>query len=220
MLPTLHALERSCTRVPGAIKQIVLIDPDDLEELPAYYLLPNVAGLSFKSGKSAWAFRHDRFRGRLEDTTNTDSEAGDYFEYTLTATVRNIRLDVEWLRAKLMNRRIHAVATYANGTQRFLPWIRISAAGDSGESLTARNQYTFRGVCRLDRPAPLIDAVIEGTPGEPGDPAPPTEFVTPVTINTTDAAYTYQVPAGVLLTAIWIRSNQAQTVLIGTTNGG
>lgn len=220
MLATLHAIERSCTRVPGSIKQIVLIDPDDLEQTPPYYQVPNVAAISFKSGKSAWAFRHDRFRGRLEDTTNTDNEAGDYFEYTLTATVRNIRLDVEWLRAKLINRRIHLVATYADGTQRFLPFVRLSAAGDSGESQAARNQYTFRAVCRLDRPAPLIHATITGTPGEGGDPTVPESTVTPVTINTTAAAYTYQVPAGLLLSAIWIRSNQAQTVRIGTTNGG
>jgi len=220
MLATLHAIERSCTRVPGSIKQIVLIDPDDLEEIPPYYQVPNVVGLSFKSGKSAWAFRHDRFRGRLEDTTNTDNDAGDYFEYTLTAALRNIRLDVEWLRAKLINRRIHIVATYADGTQRFLPYARLSATGDSGESLTARNQYTFRAVCRLDRPAPLVNTVIAGLPGEVGDPEPPEEFVVPITINTSEEDYVYEIAAGKLLTAIWIGGNEAQTVSIGTTNGG
>lgn len=220
MLATLHAIERSCTRVPGSIKTIVLIDPNDLQTLPPYFQVPNVAGLSFKSGKSAWAFRHDRFRGRLEDTTNTDNEAGDFFEYTLTATIRNIRLDVEWLRAKLINRRIHIVATYADGTQRFLPYARLSATGDSGESLTARNQYTFRAVCRLDRPAPLVNTVIPGTPGEPGDPEEPQSFVTPVIINTSASSYTYQVPAGKLLTAIWVRSTQAQNISIGTSNEG
>jgi len=220
MLPTLHALERSCSRIPGAIKQIVIIDPDDLIGVPAYYLIPNVNDLSFKTGKSAWAFRHDRFRGRLNDNTITDDEAGDFFEYTLTATVRNIRLDVEWLRAKLMNRRVHAVATYANGAQRFLPWIRLSAASDSGDSPTARNQYSFRGVCRMDRPAPFINAIIEGTPGEPGDYQPPTQGAGPDVINTSAQSYTYKVPAGRLVTAIWILSNQAQTVQIGLAPGG
>lgn len=219
MLPQLHALERSCTRVPGALYQILLIDPDDLEELPPYYLMPNVEELSFKSGKSAFAFQHDRLRGRLEDNTLTDADAGDVFEYTLTCTIRNIRLDVEYLRAKLINRRIHVVCKYGDGTQRFLPFVRLSAAHDSGEVISARNQYTFRGFMRLDRPAPLIDTALAGG-GEPIQPGAPTPAVAIESISTSASSYTFQVPAGKLLTAIWIRSTQAQTPRIGTTNGG
>ena len=191
-----------------------------MEELPLYYLLPNMNSIAFKSGKTAFTFQHDRLRGRLEDNTLTDAEAGDVFEYTLTCTIRNIRLDVEYIRAKLINRRIHIVARYGDGTQRFLPFVRLSAAHDSGDVISARNQYTFRGTTRLDRPAPLIDTALTGG-GTPIQPQPPAAGVTPITINTSESNYTYQIPAGKLLTAIWIRSTtQAQTVRIGTTNGG
>jgi len=221
MLPTLHAIERSCTRVEGSLTQIILIDPDDLEELPDYFLIPNVEALNFKSGKSAWAFGKDRLRGRLEDNTNTAEAGGDFFEYILTATVRNIRLDVEYLRMKLMNRRIHIVATYGDGLQRFLPYMRLSASGDSGERTASRNQYTFKGVARLDRPASLVDTELSGSiGGGVPDPGEGESLVTPVVITTTDPTYIYEVAAGKLVTAIWIRSDAAQTVQIGTSAGG
>lgn len=221
MLPTLHAIERSCTRVPGSLTQIILIDPDDLEELPDYFLIPNVEALNFKSGKSAWAFGKDRLRGRLEDNTNTNEPGGDYFEYILTATVRNIRLDVEYLRMKLINRRIHLVVTYGDGLQRFIPYMRLTAAGDSGERTASRNQYTFKATARIDRPAPLVDTALSGSIGggvpDPGDGE---STVTPVVISTSSPTYIYSVPAGKLIAAIWIRSDAAQSPQIGTTSGG
>lgn len=221
MLPQLHSIERSCSRVPGALTEIILIDPADLEEIPDYFLLPNVAALNFKPGKSGWAFQHDRLRGRLEDNTNTDQDAGDYIEYVLSCTVRNIRLDVEYLRMKLLNRRIHVVAKYGDGLQRFIPYMRLSAAGDSGERPTSRNQYTFRGLARLDKPAPLIDTELSGSIGG-GAPTPsdPGSTVEPVVITTSASTYIYSVPAGKLLTAIWVRSDAGQTVQIGTSAGG
>ena len=220
MLPQLHSIERSCTRVQGAIHEIILIDPDDLEELPDYYLIPSVAELNFKPGKAAWVFQHDRLRGRLEDNTNTDNDNGDYFEYILTCTVRNIRLDVEYLRRKLINRRIHVVAKYGDGLQRFLPYMRLAAAGDSGERPATRNQYTFRGITRTDKPAPLIDTELSGSIGGTPAPGDPESTVTPVVITTSDPTYIYELPEGKLLTAIWIRSDDAQTVLVGTSAGG
>lgn len=220
MLPQLHSIERSCTRVQGAISEIILIDPDDLEEVPDYFIVPTVDELNFKPGKSGWVFQHDRLRGRLEDNTNTDQDAGDYFEYILTCTVRNIRLDVEYLRMKLINRRIHVVAKYGDGLQRFLPYMRLSAAGDSGERLASRNQYTFRGIARTEKPAPLIDTELSGSIGGTPTPTDPDSTVTPVVIITSASTYTYTVPADKLLAAIWVRSDAGQTVQIGTSSGG
>lgn len=194
----------------------MLIDPADLWELPDYYNIPNVESLNFKEGKAPWAFEKDRFSGRLEGATGTDQDGGDVFDYTLTCTIRNIRLDVEYLRSKLINRRIHVVATYGDGLQRFLPYIRLVAVDDSGESRVSRNQYTFRGTLRLDRPAPLIDTTL--TPGIGGGvtPGDPESTVTPVVITTSASTYTYSVPAGKLLTAIWISGDAGQTVSVGT----
>lgn len=216
MLATLHSIERSCVRVPGSLTQILLIDPADLWEVPDYYLIPNAESLNFKEGKSAWALDKDRFSGRLEDATGIDQDGGDVFDYTLTFTVRNIRLDVEYLRAKLINRRIHVVATYGDGLQRFLPYIRLVAVGDSGESRLSRNQYTFRGTLRLHRPAPLIDTTLTGGIGGGITPGEGESTVTPVVITTSASTYTYQVPAGKLLTAIWILSDDDQTASVGT----
>lgn len=218
MLPQLHAIERQCSRIPGALKQIVLIDPDDLQELPDYYVLPNVAELLFKPGKTAFTFQHDRANGRLEDTQTTDNRAGDIFEYTLSCTIRNIRLDVDYLRAKLINRRIHVVATYQDGSQRFLPYMRLSSGSDSGESRSARNGYSFKGVARLHRPAVFIAAEITGGGDVPDTGTTPA--VSPVSISTSASTYTYLVPAGKLVTAIWVKSDASQEVQVGTTSGG
>lgn len=222
MFPELHAIERVCSRTPGSIKRIVLIDPDDLASQPDWHLLPSIATLSFLPGKAAYDFQDDRLTARLEDTTE-DAPAGDFFQYTLTARLRTVRAEVELLRAKTVNRRLHVIATYYNDEQRFLPDMRLRFRADSADRPAGRNGYQVTGVCRLAKPAPFLDAVVDviGGPYVPPD-TPPTSIngVTLVEITTSDSSYVYEIAAGFLLLGWEVTGTTAQTVALGTTAGG
>lgn len=218
MFSQLYDIERQCSRIPGALAQIVLIDPADLLSEPVWYELPNIDALDFKPGKDVYRFDCDHFTSRLTDRHNAGSQVGDFFEYTLTATVRGIRLDVDLLRKRLMNRRIHVVATYADGYQRFLPNIRLTGDSDSSNRRLGRNEYTFTGTTRLTGPAPGLDATL--TPpsgGESGGGGGTSEMFT---INTTSSSTSYSLTAGTLLDNVIIVSDASCTVNIGTTPGG
>lgn len=220
MFPELHAVERACTRTPGSLKRIVFIDPDDLASQPDWHLLPSIEDLDFLPGKGAYDFQDDRLTARLEDTTD-DNAAGDFFQYTLTARLRHVRVEMELFRAKIVNRRLHAVATYYDGEQRFIPDMRLRARADSADRPGGRNGYQFTGTARLLKPAPFLNAAVDVI----GGPYVPPEGgevlgVTLVELTATDPTYSYAVPSGKWLDGIEIRSTDAQTIKIGTTAGG
>lgn len=217
----LNAIERSCTRTSGGLKTLVLIDPADLTEQPAWHLSPNIADISFAPGKAAYVFQHKRFTARLEDDTPTDA-AGDYFTYRLTAFIRVIRGEVELLRAKLINRRIHVVVTYMNGEQRFLPYLRLTGKGDSGATYGKDAPgVNFTGVMRLLKPAPFVAGTFDviGGPYVPPESGG-TGTVTLVELSTEDGTFSYTVPTGKWISGLEIRSTDAQTIKVGTTAGG
>lgn len=220
MFPELHAVERICTRTPGSLKRIVLIDPDDLASQPDWHLLPSIGDLDFSPGAGAYAFEDDRLTARLDDTTE-DAPAGDFFQYTLTARLRTVRAEMELFRAKIVNRRLHVVATYYNDEQRFVPNMRLRARADSAERPSGRNGYVFTGTARLYKPAPFLNATVDviGGPYVPPEEGE-TLGVTLVEITATDPTYTYAVPSGKWVDGIEIRSTDAQTIKIGTTAGG
>lgn len=222
MFPELHALERVCARTPGSLKRLVLIDPGDLSATPAWHIEPSIDDLEFSPGAGAYDFQLDRLTGRLDDNTVTTNAAGDFFEYNLSARVRTVRVEAEYLRAKLRNRRVHAVVTDYAGTQRYLPNIRLTARADTGGRPSDRNGYTISGSLRLHKPAPFLNASIDviGGPYVPPTPTSPVGGVLMVPITTTDSSYTYQVPAGYLLAFVYVRSDEAQTVSLGTTVSG
>lgn len=222
MVLELNAIEKSCLRTSGGIKQIVLIDPDDLSAQPAWHVVPNIDEISFLSGKAAYAFQHTRFTATLTDETPTDAVAGDFFTYRLTAFIRIIRGEVELLRAKLQNRRIHTIVTYMDGSQRFLPYMRFSGKGDSGARYGKDAPgVTFTGICRLLRPAPFLAGEFDviGGPYVPPDSGA-TGVVTTIEIVTTDASYSYIIPTGKWLVGWEVKSDADQTVSLGTTVSG
>lgn len=215
----LHAITRPCNTVPGSLKWIALIDPDDLVTRPRYYLLPNLVDLEFKPGKSAYAFEATPLTSRMVDTTQ-DSDAGDSYQYALNANLKNFRLEVELLRAKLRNRRVHVLVCYMDNLQRFIPSMRIFMEGDSGTK-SEPNQYRVQAIATLRKPAPTLDATIEISGGSgDSETTPPSSGTGPVQITTTDGSYTYTIPSGKLLVAIFMRSTDDQVVAIGTSAGG
>lgn len=220
MFPELHAVERACTRTPGSLKRIVLIDPDDLASQPDWHLLPSIEDLDFLPGAGAYDFQDDRLTARLEDTTD-DAVAGDYFQYTLTARLRTVRAEMELLRAKIVNRRLHVIVTYYNSEQRFLPNMRLRVRADSADRPSGRNGYVFVGTTRLHKPAPFLNAAVDVIGGPYVPPAEgETLGVTLVELTATDPTYSYSVPSGKWLDGIEIRSTSAQTIKIGTTASG
>lgn len=161
MFLELHAIERPCYEASPALRLIVLIDPDDLVSQPSYFVVPNLEALEFKPGKSAYAFHHEAFTGRLTDKVVKNNPAGDFFEYDLKATVRTVRPTVESLRLKLMNRRIHVVATYGDRFQRFVPMLRMNGDSDSGDR-NSPNLYAFSGFTQVTQPAPSLGVELGG----------------------------------------------------------
>lgn len=155
----LHDIERLCRPPAGGLKEIALVEPDDLVAEPTYSRVP-VATSAYKPGKRAWLFEANYFTGRLTDTQATSAQAGDYFDYELTATVRGVRLDVEYLREKLKNRRVHALVTYSDGTRRWLPFMRITSSSDSGRRLSERNEYSFVARLRRSSVAPFLEGTL------------------------------------------------------------
>lgn len=223
MLCELIEIERACSYPLGSLKQVALINPNDLYSQPKWYDIPNVADLDWKPGKSAYSFPCDRQNARLTDKPVISARAGDVVEYNLSCTVRGIRLQVDWLRRRLINRRIHVVATYQDGYQKFVPWMRLLGESDSGERRNSRNQYSFTGQARLLNLAPAIAASL--TPGGGGggggetDP-PPVAGIEPVVITTSASTATYLLPAGKTLLFYYISSNADQVVDLGITASG
>ncbi len=218
----LHAIERPCLRVMGGLKRLALIDPDDLSVQPTWHTLQNIAELTFNPGKAAYAFEADLFTGQLVGDTDAGAAAGDATTYTLTGFFRNVRLDVEFLRAKLRNRRIHVVATYWDGTQRFVPYMRFKFKDDSGARGADRQGYTVTATSTLATPAPLIDAELtivypDGTVVTP--PSTSAGGVTTSVHTTDDETFSFNLPAGKWLIGVYVRSDEAQTVTLGTSPG-
>lgn len=159
--------------------------------------------------------------GRLSDKTPTTDEAGDYFEYLVDAKLRNISIDMELLRAKLRNRRFHVWVQYYDSSERVLPYMRLTASGDSADKPGAFQGYTLTGSLRLASPAPYIGAtpaIEDGLP--PSGSSPDTGEMIKDVVTTSAASATFNLPAGALLTAVAVKSNADQTVSIGLTSGG
>lgn len=217
---TLHAVTKACQKPAAGLKALAIIEPTDLAAQPVWYLEPSIDSLSFLPDKAAYAFEADRLTARLTEKTPTNDRHGDKFEYLLQAFVSGMRPDIELYRAKIRNRRYHVVATYQNDLQRFLPFMRLSADGDSGDR-SSKNGYSFSGTMRMHRPAPYLDAtfdVIGGPYVPPGGGS--SGDATLVTITTIEEDYTYSVPSGKWVAGIEVRSSDAQTLSMGTSPGG
>jgi hypothetical protein len=223
MTPDLHVVEKVCRRTPGALKRLQLIDPRDLDVQPDWHLVPNVAELVFLPGKAAYDFPMKTLNARLSDNTNTGQDGGDFFEYSLEAKVRTVRIELETLRAKLRNRRIHVVATYYDGSRRLLPGIRLTAAGDSADRPAGQNAYSISGRLQSAYPAPYIasEYTLPTVPVvPPSTSSSTTAEVLVLPITTTASSLTQSIPSGALLIAIWISGDSDQEVSIGLTSGG
>jgi hypothetical protein len=222
MIPELHVLERTCVRIPGSLKRLVLIDPNDLASQPDWHLVPNVDALDFIPGAGGYEFEGKRLNGRLSDNTNTGNDCGDILEYNLEARVRTVSVEMEYLRAKLRNRRLHVHVTYYNGTERIVPNMRLTAKGDSAERPAGFNGYSISGIAQLDKPAPYLATTpsVIGGPYIPPTPGDLGSGVQIVPITATGSTYTYAIPAGKWLVGWEVRSTSAQTPLLGTTPGG
>lgn len=215
----LHAIARSCARDLAGLTSVAMIDPDDLDQQPDWYLLNDVDELVFKPGKSPYNLQLVIASAKLEDESD-DSPQGDSFMHRLSLRVKGVRGEVDLLRAKLRNRRIHFLVTYQDGRQRFIPYMRLASKGDSGARIGADvNGYNFTLTCKLDRPAPFVGGTYNII-GGPGSDTGGTNPITVDTITTSSSTTTYTLPAGALLIAIYISGNAAQEVSIGRTSGG
>ncbi len=219
MTTELNAIERSCAKYGGGLKSLALVDPADLDSQPSWYILPNIASLDFGAGKAAYVFSHDRLQGSLTGDTDTSNPGGDVFTYRLSAFIRHLRGEGDLLRNKLRNRRVHVLGTYFDGSQRFVPNMRLSAADQSGDRAGAKQGYAFTGVARLNSAAPWLQGSFDVIGGPYVPPAVPSGDggVSIIEIATSDPTYTYNILAGYWLVGWEITGNTAQSVSLGTT---
>lgn len=218
---TLHAVTKACQKPAPGLKAIAIIEPTDLSAQPVWYLEPSIASLSFLPGKAAFSFDADRLTARLTDKTATNERHGDRFDYLLQAFVSGVRPEVEFLRAKIRNRRYHVVVTYQDDTMRFLPFMRLSADGDSGDR-SSKNGYSFTGTLRMHRPAPYLEATFDIIGGPYVPPTLPGAggSVTIVELTATDDTYTYNIASGAWLVGWEITGDENQSVSLGLTASG
>lgn len=199
-----------------------MIDPADLQDQPRWWLLPAFEQLQFKPGRGAYPLSHKLLSGRIQER-QVESVAGDVFEVTLSAVIRNLRSEVDYLRAKISNRRLHVVGITRSGQQRFVPHMKFSIAADTGDR-SNQNAYTVQGAARLWRPAPLVELlspVVSGTVIPPVTNPPVTGGSVSITeVTVTGSTYTYSLPAGKLLLCVYAKGSSGQTLLVGTTSGG
>lgn len=214
----LHDIARICHRTPGGLRDIGIIDPDDVDFMPDQQATANIEAITLKPGKRIFLFQQDRFSGQFDYRTATDTRPGDTVNCELKATVRGVALDRDFWIQKILNRRVHVLLTYQDGKQRLMRNARFTATHGSGARLTDRAGYTFSATSRLAKVPPLIDETLTlpfictGADTGPCD-CIDTEMIS---ITTTQSTYTYNVPQGRLLTAIRVRSTAAQVVKVGS----
>lgn len=217
----LHAIQRQCPGASG-LKSISLVNPDDLEVQPRWYHIPVVQALQFKAGRAAFDISHRLITGIISDKTDLNS-SGDTYTYTVGAQLDMVSIEMEFLRAKLRNRKVHVLCTDLHDKQRIVPYMRLIADGTTGNNST-RAGYSIQGRRVLSSPAPFLNEVpnIIGPPyippTDPGVGGSGTGF-TPQEIVTTASDYTYTLATGKFLMAIFIKSTSAQIVSIGYSAG-
>lgn len=218
MACTLHDIERVCNLPPGGLGSITLIVPDDVDTLPEQFCVPNVADVVLFEGKTVYTIYFKRDSAKLTHKTNLSNPAGDVFEYALLFSLLEIRLSVEWLLAKLANRRVHVIVTYRTGTQRLLLNMRTSSESDSGDRIGSNPQYTVTMSNVLAKPAPLINSSLSGGGGIIETPEPPGFTIGQVIIA---PGGTVDIPAEKLLQAIvFTPATGDNAIKVGTTAGG
>lgn len=203
----LYDIARSCGgRISGALRDLGLIAPQDVTSL---------APLTFKPSKRMYLYEENRFSGRLIWKSDDGNRAGDVIDYTLTAFVAGIRLEMDLLAKGLLNRRIHVLATYWSGEQVLLRNMRLLHSHDSAERITGKIGYSLVGKLRTSGGAGLLGSTLNLpviTTG--GDTGESTDIMEKTSLTTTASTYTYSLPSGKMLDLIKIQSNSAQTISI------
>jgi hypothetical protein len=223
MFADLHAIIKSCNKPAAGLLSLAMVDPRDLLTQPDWLIKPTIEDLDFIPGKAAYAIEPDRLTARLVDKTDIKSRPGDTVEYYLSATVTGITPATEWIRAKLLNRRVHIIAVYQNGDQRFIPNMRLYADADSGDKSNPQ-RYSFSGFVRLSKIAPFFggtfNVIGSGSGMDPsGSNISDAEMIMDP-LATSGATATFILPANVLLTAIYIKADTNQSPKVGLTLGG
>lgn len=199
---------------------MTLIVPSDVSALPEQFCVPNVGDVTLLSGKVAYRIEFDRNSCRHVERQSTNNRAGDTFDSTLSFTVKKLRVEVDWLRAKLANRRVHVIVEYADGNKRLLLNMRTVSESDSGDRIGAPNRYAFTLTSSATAPAPFINSELI-PPGGGGIVVPPTPPGLTITTPINAPGGTVELPAGSLVHAVVLTPSLTDnTVQIGTTPGG
>ena len=155
----LLTIEKVCDKRNG-IKKVFLILPEDIAgETPQYGVVPMTSMPQLAQGKAMYQVAFDRMTARLVEKKVITNRAGDIYEAALTFTVKYCRIELATLSQLLMNRRVHALIIYENGTVKYVKNLREEDEADSGDR-SARDQYSFRFATKYIKKAQTVGGVL------------------------------------------------------------
>ena len=143
------------------------------EDVASYTSETGEAGVELKPGKEVYHIEVDRRTAGHTEDLNSSNDQGDFYQRGISFEVRRMRQEVQTLRRRLMNRRVHVIFTDENGlTYLYLNQrLRRNAARNQYGS---KNGYTFdfSGASRLPAPYVIGELLPGPDPGDTGESLP------------------------------------------------
>ena len=157
----LLSIEEACALGLRGFKKIFLILPEDVqaEIRRPQCCIPMTSMPTLIDGKAMYQIGYDRNTARFLEKKNIANRAGDYFDNSLTFTVKKTRIELDTLSTLLMNRKIHALLIDKENKVKYVKNLRCDDEADSGDKAN-RNEYRFRFTSKSIRKAPSVSGVL------------------------------------------------------------
>jgi hypothetical protein len=146
----LIAIEAACGNILNGLKKVFLILPEDVAgETVSHSILPLISLPQLVNGKAMYPVAFDKLSARFLEKKVITAKAGDYYDQTLTFTVKKTRIELDTLSHLLLNRRVHALLVYHDNNTKYVKNLRSEDEADSGDR-SAKNEYRFRFIAKSE----------------------------------------------------------------------
>ena len=164
----LHDISRSCLKAPGNVRDIILVQPEEIEVEPDYYFDPVVDNLTLKSGTRTYYLQQQLFTGRFRENKRNDRRSGDYHQQTLDLSIRKDRLEVKRSLIRMINAPVHILFSDYVGGWKWVRNMRVAHGFDTGSGINASQGYDLSFTSSSRKPTPwLVNTAPEGS-DDPG----------------------------------------------------
>lgn len=163
-------IEAACGPALGGLREIALIDPNDLLAPIVQYCEPVVEDVVLNTGKRSFTIKHILTNASYTDRLVLGNKAGDYYETTIAFGIKKIRVEAEQLIERLKNNFFHLLVTGADGHRRLVVNLRLEAETSTGSRLSDRAGYQFNCRARRAKKMPIMGGIVNsGTIDFSGD---------------------------------------------------